>query len=82
LASPVAASGNFEQHLQGLLELLEPSTAALQEFRSQGHELTFYCGYFFHNEQGGQLEIAPETLARIARLGASLDIRTYWAKDG
>ncbi len=63
-------------HLRHILDLLESHVGAIRQLKSEGYEPNFFCG-LFHTRESGYIVLDPETLQRVARLGASIDIHTY-----
>lgn len=63
-------------HLRQLLDLLEPHIDAIRVLAEDGYACNFYCS-LFHTSENGFATLDPETLGRVARLGASIDIYTH-----
>jgi len=77
----VVASTSLERHLLYLLDALEPSTAAIHALSdSDDIKADFFCYWLSATGNGGP-EVSPETLGRIASLGASLGIDFYGPYD-
>ena len=74
-------STSLERHLLYLLDMLEPSTAALAALRSQRTiSADFFCYWLSATGHGGP-EISSATLARIAALDADIGLDFYGAGD-
>ena len=72
---------DLEAHLGWLLDRLEPHSETLIALAAdQGLMANFFCGCFRESLQCG-LMLSPDTLFRIARLGASLDLDIYAPDD-
>ena len=74
---PAESNMPFEEQISGLLDVIEPKKAILQEIMSlpdvQGE---LFLGYGSENGQGGAY-ISHDTLSRLSDLGLSLDIDLY-----
>jgi hypothetical protein len=82
LDSGIPRTKPLAEHLRVLIEVLTPVRAALHRLESEaGWSPCFYCGYFYENDQGGQIVLPPSILRDIADLGATLDLRVYSDAD-
>ncbi len=76
MRSQLPDSASLDQHLKALLTVLEPKTSAIQELKNRGYAPEFYCGLFLDEWNQGTT-LSPETLGRIAALGAELGLDIY-----
>lgn len=76
LTAPCHGRQSWTTTLQALLEQLGANAPLIQGFRAEGFSVDFSCGLFLDSDNEG-LRIAPETLARVATLGAALDLDIY-----
>lgn len=68
---------HLEEHLGVLLDQLEPVREVLDRLRvEQDLEADFFCGYHMHQSNSG-FALSPDTLARIAALGATFGVDIY-----
>jgi hypothetical protein len=82
LDSPLPPTASLIEHLVWLLEQLTPIAENLRLLHElTGYRGSLYCGYFFSDDQGGQIALPPGILATIATLGVALDIRVYDDRD-
>jgi hypothetical protein len=70
---------SLDDGLKCLVEKLLPLKNALSELR-QRYSTEAYCGHFGSGFGGGP-SISAETLRRLADLGLTLTIKTYWGED-
>jgi Domain of unknown function (DUF4279) len=77
----IVNSTSLERHLLHLLEAVEPAYAALHRLRrDESLRADFDCYWLSATGNGGP-ELSPETLGRIAALGASLGLDFYGPFD-
>lgn len=69
----------LEAGLRCLTEKLSPLKDALERLR-QRYSLDAYCGHFGSGFGGGP-SISPDTLRKLADLGLSLTIKSYWGSN-
>lgn len=83
LESTLPASAELDEHLRSLLDQLDPRAAAIRAYAEDGFRVHFFCGLFL-DSTNEELSLPPATLARVAQLGASLDLDIYGAlaEDG
>lgn len=62
-------------HLNSLLDLLEPKSSAIKEVVGEFH-VEIFCGFSSENGQGG-FTLGPAMLGRLARLGIPLTLDLY-----
>ncbi len=74
LQSSVEKGESLEDHLVALLDLLAPE--AVRSLTLLGYDADFFCGLFLEHLNEG-LVLTPETLGRIAALGAKLSLDIY-----
>jgi hypothetical protein len=77
LDSQQSPNAPLEQHLQDLLDRLEPSAEAIRELVAEGLRASFSCGCFLEKENEGTA-LRPRTLGRIASLDADVDLDIYY----
>ncbi len=65
----------MQNHLEALLQHLEPRRAALEQLRGQAR-ICLFCGFSSGNGQGG-FTLTPEVLRRISALGLELVLDLY-----
>jgi len=80
LKSALPRTAALEQHLSHLLDQLDVRTAEIQVFRAMGYKADFFCGCFLDSWNEGT-ELSPETLGRVAALGATLALDIYGAVE-
>jgi len=76
MSSQLPDSAFLDQHLKALLTVLEPKAKAIQELKDKGYAPEFYCGLFLEDWNEGTT-LSPDTLGRIAALGAQLGLDVY-----
>ena len=77
LSSEGLESDSLESHVEALLGRLEPMASELgQLIAEQGLRPEFFC-YWSTSTGIGGFELSPETLRRIAELGAKLSLDVY-----
>jgi hypothetical protein len=72
---PIAAEHNPVEHLEWLLDLLEPRAAILKEISAR-FRVEIWCGFSSENGQGGFTMVAS-TLKRIANLEIPMTLDLY-----
>jgi hypothetical protein len=77
LDSQQSPDAPLDQHLRDLLDRLEPKAEAIRELVAEGLRASFSCGCFLEKENEGTT-LPPQTLGRIAALGADLDLDIYY----
>jgi hypothetical protein len=70
----IVESTSLERHLVHLLDAVEPASAALQRIRADENLWADFDCYWLSATGHGGPEVSPETLGRIAALGASLGL--------
>jgi hypothetical protein len=75
-AGGVPDTAPLDEHLNWLLDCLEPAAAALAPLMGGGTQADFFCGYFMSEWNAGWT-LAPTTLQRIGTLGAELGVDIY-----
>lgn len=78
LESPLPRSAELDDHLRALLDLLSAKAPIIRGYKDQAFTVDFFCGLFL-NSFNERLELPPETLARVAALGATLSLDIYSA---
>lgn len=78
--TPLPRTAELDAHLRALLDLLGSKVAMIHAFKAQGYTIDFYCGLFLESDNEG-LALSAETLARVAALGAELDLDIYAVFD-
>jgi Domain of unknown function (DUF4279) len=76
LESELPASASLEEHLRALLDRLDPVAAGIRRCTARGWRADYFCGCFQADMNEGT-DLAPETLGRIAALGAILSLDIY-----
>ncbi|MGI8549914.1 MAG: DUF4279 domain-containing protein [Dehalococcoidia bacterium] len=80
LDSQLPKEAELNDHLQWLLDRLEPRIEEITEMRNMGYGTDFYCSLFMFREQAG-IELTPEILSGIAALGAVLGLSMNCFED-
>ena len=75
LDCPIVAENNPVEHLEWLLDMLEPKTAILKEISAR-FRLEIWCGFSSENGQGG-FTMDANTLRRIANLEIPMTLDLY-----
>ena len=75
LQTPLSDQAPLQDHLEWLLDTLEPKRDAIGEFTKQ-YETDFFCGFSSENGQGG-CTFESSLLARLANLGVPLVLDLY-----
>lgn len=76
--SPYSSDQGFEEHLEYLLDILEPKLPILKQLEEMGLSPNFYCGFFAAEKDSDiYIRLDPTILERLGRLGASLDFHIY-----
>jgi hypothetical protein len=76
ISSSVPSDCTLEEHLENLLDILEPKALLIKELRDDGIVPDFYCGCFIAMTTAS-VKITTDTLRRIADIGASLEYHLY-----
>jgi hypothetical protein len=72
---------HLDAHLRWLLDRLEPRTQQLKELvAAQELNAQFWCAVFMESANV-DFELQPETIGRVAALGASLRLDIYGPED-
>jgi hypothetical protein len=79
LDSSLSASEPLTDHLHHLLDLIEVHRNGVEQLKREGYKPNFFCGLFYTRESG-YIMLDLQTLERVVRLGASIEINTY--EDG
>jgi hypothetical protein len=74
--STIPDDASPDDHLRHLLNLVEGKSATIRSLVSTDHHVAFSCSLFLHTWNRG-LELSPDTLGRIAALGATLEFDIY-----
>lgn len=77
IKSRLTKSTSFEEHIMGVLELLEPVKDKIKELSCRGYKVDFFCGYFFSSEIQAGVSLDSNILKCISDLGANLEICMY-----
>ncbi|MGB6975338.1 MAG: DUF4279 domain-containing protein [Terracidiphilus sp.] len=75
LASPLNTEQPLEDHLNWLLDVLEPKSDVVSKLAKE-FDVDFFCGFSSANGQGG-FTLDPALLARLARLTVPLFLDLY-----
>jgi hypothetical protein len=75
--SSIPSNHALEEHLEILLDILEPKALVIKELADAGLVPDFFCGCFT-SRATTSFKINAETLRRIANIGASLEYHLYW----
>jgi uroporphyrin-III C-methyltransferase len=83
LQSPLGDERDMVEHLQWLLDVIEPKAEALKDLSKYCKKIIFFCGFSSSHGQGG-FTLDPQLLVRLANLGIpfSLDLYppdAYWS---
>lgn len=70
---------SLDEGLKYLVEELQPVREVLHELGKR-FSVSAYCGHFGSGFGGGP-SILPETLGKLADLGLTLTIKTYWGSN-
>jgi hypothetical protein len=82
LRSTMPEGSELEDHLQALLDQLEPRAQIIRDFLAEGCAADFFCGLFLDHLNEG-VELSPQILGRVAALGATLGLDIYGlSEDG
>lgn len=76
ISSKLPPDNPLEEHLQGLLALLEPKAEVIRGLAESGCSVDFFCGLFLRDYNDG-VTLPPELLSGIAALGAELGLDIY-----
>src|SRR3989442_1401191 len=68
---------SLDDHLKHLLERLESRGEAIKAIEQSGCSMSFYCAYFMKTLTDNIVQLDPQTLGRIAALGARLELHIY-----
>ncbi len=79
LISPLGREANLEEHIKWVLYAIEPRSTSMNTLRTECR-VRLFCGFASHGGQGG-FALQPETLARISKLGLSLELDLYPPSD-
>ena len=78
LDSTLPPSCPLESHLKHLLDMMESRISIIEELRTKGLSINFFCGYFaVETLRGSYVRLETHTLERMAVTGASLDLHIY-----
>jgi hypothetical protein len=80
LTSPLGPERNLAEHIKWLLDAIEPKAEAITALRAECSLIRLFCGFASHNGQGG-FSLDAASLARISKLGLSLDLDLYPPTD-
>jgi len=69
---------SLEEHIIGLLTVLEPLRANLLELSESGHKMDFYCGFFCKDCVQPGMEITSGTIKRIGDLNINFGVSFYF----
>jgi hypothetical protein len=82
LTSPLSSKLPIEEHLNYLLDVLEPQTSGISRLRAAGLSPDFFCGFFTAKTSfGSSMRLESPILAKIAQLGIALEIHVYCDDD-
>ena len=77
LDSTLDPSCALDDHLKHLLDRLESRREAIKAIEQSGCSMSFYCAYFVKTLTDNAVQLDPQTLGRIAALGARLELHIY-----
>jgi hypothetical protein len=75
LKCPLSDQLPLQEHLEWLLNVLEPKLDAISGLK-QKHKIDLFCGFSSENGQGG-FTLSPSILTRLSNLGISLVLDLY-----
>jgi hypothetical protein len=78
LESTLLETEPVDEQLHQIMGMLSSRANSIQQLIAEGLKAEFYCSYFFNREQGGVLELSPETLAELASMRIPLGISAIW----
>ena len=80
LTSPLGRDRNWAEHIQWLLDAIEPRIEAIDALRDDCSLIRLFCGFASHNGQGG-FTLDTGTLSRMSKLGLNLNLDLYPPSD-
>jgi hypothetical protein len=80
LTSPLARDRILAEHINWLLDTIEPKAEAIKALRAECSLIRLFCGFASHGGQGG-FSLDTDTLGRISKLGLNLDLDLYPPSD-
>ncbi|AGZ41382.1 DUF4279 domain-containing protein [Actinoplanes friuliensis] len=81
LASPLAEEASPDDHLNGLLDVIEPKAAGVRKLLDAGAEVFWSC-FVTAAPLGAIVELEPPLLSRLAGLGLPLVLDIYDSDPG
>jgi hypothetical protein len=75
--SNLPETSSLEEHLNSLLDRLEPVGDKIKQLSIEGYRVDFYCACFTEHEFQGGFDVGPDILERMGRMGIILGISTY-----
>jgi hypothetical protein len=76
LKSSIPPDRTLEEHLENLLDILEPKASLIKKLRDIGLVPNFYCGCFIAGA-ATSFSLKADIFQRIANIGASLEYHLY-----
>lgn len=77
ISSKEAENAIIEEHINNLLELLEPSKDKLAELFNRGYKMDLFCGLFAKGCSQPGLDIDSSTMRRLGELNISIAMCFY-----
>ena len=71
----------IQNHIESILECIEPKKEVLTKMSSEGLRMEFFCGHFFTAGSQARIILTNEVLKRIADLGIDFRVEMYAFAD-
>ncbi|MGP0018625.1 MAG: DUF4279 domain-containing protein [Candidatus Sulfotelmatobacter sp.] len=80
LTSPLGRDRILAEHINWLLDTIEPKADAIKALRTECSLIRLFCGFASHDGQGG-FTLDTDTLGRMSELGLNLELDLYPPSD-
>ena len=80
LTSPLGRDCILAEHINWLLDTIEPKADAINALRAECSPMRLFCGFASHGGQGG-FTLDSNILGRISKLGLNLELDLYPPSD-
>ena len=80
VGSPLPEAAHLEDHLDRLLDIVEPASMAFRELVAQGFDVTLSCGLLLDRFNRG-VDLPARTVQRLGALGLRLGLDIYCCEE-